>query len=85
VDFELGLVERLWIKLRKESVLALYTPFILCLASKHLRIETCGLLLFEFVWLMGTLSSVWLIETSSYVWAKLRVACVLIEETFQMA
>jgi hypothetical protein len=40
VDSEVGLSERFWIKFRRESVLALYTPFVLCLASGNLRIET---------------------------------------------
>ncbi|XP_059437500.1 bifunctional TH2 protein, mitochondrial isoform X2 [Corylus avellana] len=40
VDSEVGLAERFWIKFRRESVLAPYAPFVLCLASGNLRIET---------------------------------------------
>ena len=40
VDSEVGLAKRSWIKFRRESVLALYTPFVLCLASGNLRVET---------------------------------------------
>ncbi|XP_023898756.1 bifunctional TH2 protein, mitochondrial isoform X3 [Quercus suber] len=40
VDSEVGLAKRFWIKFRRESVLALYTPFVLCLASGNLRVET---------------------------------------------
>jgi|UniRef100_A0A2N9JBZ0 hypothetical protein len=39
VDSELGLAKRFWIKFRRESVLAMYTPFVHCLASGNLKIE----------------------------------------------
>ncbi|KAF3949559.1 hypothetical protein CMV_024584 [Castanea mollissima] len=40
VDSEVGLAKQSWIKFRRESVLALYTPFLLCLASGNLRVKT---------------------------------------------
>ncbi|KAM7494425.1 hypothetical protein LguiB_029034 [Lonicera macranthoides] len=37
---EEGMARRFWLKFRKESVLSLYTPFVVCLASGNLRVET---------------------------------------------
>ncbi|CAK9137719.1 unnamed protein product [Ilex paraguariensis] len=37
---EEGIARRFWIKFRKESILALYTPFVVCLAAGNLPIET---------------------------------------------
>ncbi|KAK4855561.1 hypothetical protein QYF36_008521 [Acer negundo] len=37
---EEGLARKLWIKFRRESVFAMYTPFAVCLASGNLKIET---------------------------------------------
>ncbi|KAJ7973526.1 Heme oxygenase-like multi-helical protein [Quillaja saponaria] len=40
VDTEVGLAKRFWIKFRRESIFAMYTPFVVCLASGNLKIET---------------------------------------------
>ncbi|KAL5566842.1 hypothetical protein UlMin_030006 [Ulmus minor] len=40
VDNEVGLARRLWIKFRRESSLAMYTPFVVCLAAGNLKVET---------------------------------------------
>ncbi|KAG6703200.1 bifunctional TH2 protein, mitochondrial-like [Carya illinoinensis] len=40
LDSEVGLAKRFWIKFRTESVIALYSPFVLSLAAGNLRIET---------------------------------------------
>lgn len=40
MDTEVALAKRFWIKFSRESALARYTPFVLCLASGTLRIET---------------------------------------------
>ncbi|KAI8556136.1 hypothetical protein RHMOL_Rhmol05G0228500 [Rhododendron molle] len=37
---EEGIARRFWIKFRKESTLALYSPFVVCLASGDLRLDT---------------------------------------------
>ncbi|KAF6144414.1 hypothetical protein GIB67_024641 [Kingdonia uniflora] len=37
---EEGLARRFWIKFKKESVFAMYTPFVVCLASGKLELET---------------------------------------------
>ena len=37
---EEGMARRFWLKFRKESVLSLYTPFVVCLASGNLRLDT---------------------------------------------
>ncbi|KAG5549697.1 hypothetical protein RHGRI_014858 [Rhododendron griersonianum] len=37
---EEGIARRFWIKFRKESTLALYTPFVVCLASGDLRLDS---------------------------------------------
>ncbi|XP_059665702.1 bifunctional TH2 protein, mitochondrial [Cornus florida] len=37
---EAGIARRFWIKFRKESILALYTPFVVCLASGNLNLDT---------------------------------------------
>ncbi|XP_031283834.1 bifunctional TH2 protein, mitochondrial-like isoform X2 [Pistacia vera] len=37
---EEGLARRFWIKFKRESVFAMYTPFTLCLASGNLKIDT---------------------------------------------
>uniref|UniRef100_A0A5B6YU15 Thiaminase-2/PQQC domain-containing protein n=1 Tax=Davidia involucrata TaxID=16924 RepID=A0A5B6YU15_DAVIN len=39
-DSEEGIARRFWIKFRKESILAMYTPFVVCLASGNLKLET---------------------------------------------
>ncbi|KAJ7978151.1 Heme oxygenase-like multi-helical protein [Quillaja saponaria] len=40
VDTEVGLAKRFWLKFRRESIFAMYTPFLVCLASGNLKIET---------------------------------------------
>ncbi|KAF4352651.1 hypothetical protein F8388_012682 [Cannabis sativa] len=40
IDNEVGLARRFWIKFRRESVFAMYTPFAVALASGNLKIET---------------------------------------------
>ncbi|KAF8017886.1 hypothetical protein BT93_H2945 [Corymbia citriodora subsp. variegata] len=40
VDNEVGLAGKFWIKSRRESLFAMYTPFALCLASGNLKIDT---------------------------------------------
>lgn len=35
-----GIARRLWIKFRNESVFALYTPFVVCLASGVLDLQS---------------------------------------------
>ncbi|KAM1549725.1 hypothetical protein EV2_011003 [Malus domestica] len=40
VDNEVGLARRFWIKFKRESIFAKYTPFTLCLAAGNLKIET---------------------------------------------
>ncbi|PKI39089.1 hypothetical protein CRG98_040513 [Punica granatum] len=40
LDSEVGLAKKLWIKCRRESVFAMYTPFAVCLASGNLKLET---------------------------------------------
>nr|DAD20078.1 TPA_asm: hypothetical protein HUJ06_021541 [Nelumbo nucifera] len=35
-----GIARRFWIKFRRESVFAMYTPFVICLASGKLELET---------------------------------------------
>lgn len=37
---EVGIAKRLWIKLYKESIHALYNPFVVCLASGNLSLDT---------------------------------------------
>lgn len=37
---EEGLARRLWIKFKRESVFAMYSPFTVCLASGNLKLET---------------------------------------------
>lgn len=37
---EEGIARRFWIKFHKESILALYSPFMVCLASGNLRLDT---------------------------------------------
>ncbi|KAF2287546.1 hypothetical protein GH714_001233 [Hevea brasiliensis] len=37
---EEGLANKLWIKFRRESIFAMYTPFVVCLAAGNLKIET---------------------------------------------
>ncbi|KAA8538965.1 hypothetical protein F0562_025657 [Nyssa sinensis] len=39
-DNEEGIARRFWIKFRKEAILAMYTPFVVCLASGNLKLET---------------------------------------------
>lgn len=39
-DNEAGIARRLWLKFRKDSIIALYTPFVVCLASGNLRLDT---------------------------------------------
>lgn len=40
IPTEDGLARRFWIKFRGESVLSLYSPFVICLASGSLKIDT---------------------------------------------
>ncbi|KAF5725770.1 hypothetical protein HS088_TW23G00499 [Tripterygium wilfordii] len=40
VDGEEGIARRFWIKFRRESIFAMYTPFVLCLAAGNLKIES---------------------------------------------
>ncbi|MBA0554940.1 hypothetical protein Golob_014012, partial [Gossypium lobatum] len=40
IPTEDGLASRFWIKFRRESVLSLYSPFVICLASGSLEIDT---------------------------------------------
>ncbi|XP_022744210.1 bifunctional TH2 protein, mitochondrial-like isoform X1 [Durio zibethinus] len=40
IPTEEGIARRFWIKFRRESVLSLYSPFALCLASGSLKIDT---------------------------------------------
>ncbi|PON45973.1 heme oxygenase [Parasponia andersonii] len=40
IDNEVGLARRFWIKFRRESVFAMYSPFAVSLASGNLKIET---------------------------------------------
>ncbi|KAF7805220.1 bifunctional TH2 protein, mitochondrial [Senna tora] len=40
VDTELGLARRFWIKFTRESVFSTYTPFLVCLASGNLKLES---------------------------------------------
>ncbi|XP_024025133.1 bifunctional TH2 protein, mitochondrial [Morus notabilis] len=40
IDNEVGLARRFWIKFRRESVFAMYTPFSVSLAAGNLKIET---------------------------------------------
>ncbi|TYJ24120.1 hypothetical protein E1A91_A08G238900v1 [Gossypium mustelinum] len=40
IPTEDGLASRFWIKFRRESVLSLYSPFVVCLASGSLEIDT---------------------------------------------
>ncbi|OMO96044.1 Thiaminase-2/PQQ biosynthesis protein C [Corchorus olitorius] len=40
IPTEEGLARRFWIKFRRESVLSLYSPFAICLASGSLKIDT---------------------------------------------
>ncbi|GMP68028.1 hypothetical protein CsSME_00027790 [Camellia sinensis var. sinensis] len=35
-----GIARRFWIKFHKEAILALYTPFVVCLASGNLTLHT---------------------------------------------
>lgn len=40
VDNEEGIARRFWIKFRKESIFAMYTPFVVCLASGNLKLDS---------------------------------------------
>ena len=40
IDNEVGLARRFWIKFRRESVFAMYTPLSVSFASGNLKIET---------------------------------------------
>ncbi|KAK6915309.1 Thiaminase-2/PQQC [Dillenia turbinata] len=40
LDNEEGIARRFWKKFKRESVLALYSPFVVCLASGNLKLET---------------------------------------------
>lgn len=37
---EEGFAKRLWVKFNKESVMSLYTPFVVALASGNLKVES---------------------------------------------
>ncbi|GAB4855797.1 beta ketoadipyl CoA thiolase, th2 [Ancistrocladus abbreviatus] len=37
---EVGISRRFWIKLKRESIFAMYTPFVLCLAAGNLKLDT---------------------------------------------
>ncbi|KAK6915307.1 Thiaminase-2/PQQC [Dillenia turbinata] len=40
LDNEEGIARRFWKKFKRESILALYSPFVVCLASGNLKLET---------------------------------------------
>ena len=40
IPTEVGFARRSWIKFYRESMLAMYTPFVVCLASGNLKIES---------------------------------------------
>lgn len=37
---EEGIARRFWMKFQKESIVALYSPFMLCLAAGNLQLDT---------------------------------------------
>lgn len=40
VDMEEGIARRFWIKFRKEATFSMYAPFVVCLASGNLKLDS---------------------------------------------
>ena len=61
VDNEEGIARRFWIKFRKESIFAMYTPFVVCLASGNLKLDSFRHYIAQDVHFLRAFAQAWVI------------------------